>query len=114
MLRFDVSLYQVILGDSGPDMTMQLTFDDAPLVLNASTDTVTMRYLTPGGNTLEVALEITNATLGNVKRSIQTGDFPDVGPYQGQVTVARTGDTTFPRTFPNTGAKMIWWVHEKI
>lgn len=106
--------FNYILNDLGPDLVMELTSDGNTFVLNAGTDTAVLRYKTPDGDTLEVPLEITNAATGEVTRSWEIDDMPSVGAYQGQVEITRTGDATFPRTFPNDGTKIIWWVNPEI
>lgn len=106
--------YDIVLNDTGPQMVINITADGSAFVLNAGTDTAVLRYITPAGDTEEVSLTISNAAIGELTRAWQSGDLPVVGAYKGQVQVTRSGDTTFPRTFPNNGSRLIWWVHVEI
>jgi len=103
--------YEIVLGSLGPKLPLTLTANDAALALNSGTDTVTLRYEDPDGDIHEVTMTITSAAAGEVEYAWVEGDLPVAGVYKGQVTVARTGDTTFPRKFPSDGQKVIWWVH---
>jgi hypothetical protein len=106
--------FNYTLNDLGPDLVLELTSDDDSFVLNASTDTAVLRYKTPEGDTLEVSLVISSAATGEVTRRWEDGDLPVAGAYVGQVEISRGTDATFPRTFPNDGTKIIWWVNPKI
>lgn len=115
--------YSLVLGDSGPSMPVYLSATGgasldaayaAPFVLNAGTDTATLHYVDPAGVTHVVALAITNAAQGTCQYSWQSGDLPAVGVYRGQAKVARSGDSTFPRTFPDDGSNLIWNVYAQV
>jgi hypothetical protein len=107
--------YEIVLGSLGPTFPLTLTADSGEFALDAVNDTVVLRYLDPDGDTHEVTMTITAAASGEVEYTWVAGDLPVVGAYKGQVTVTRANDLlTFPRTFPSTGAKVIWWVHSAI
>lgn len=105
--------FNIILGDLKP-MTGQLTASGAAFPLVELTDTLVMTYTTPEGTTKTKALTITDAALGKWTANWVDGDLPEVGHYVGQITVTRSGDASFPRSFPDDGSMILWWVYRKI
>ncbi len=116
------SLFETIYGDLGPPMQIALTSEQGvivldpdqgdlelgdPFVLNAGTDTVSLNYVDTSGVTRTIGLAIMNAPLGVVQRTWQAGDLPVLGRYTGQVVVSRSGDGTFPRTFPRDAGRVV-------
>jgi hypothetical protein len=106
--------YDIVLGDLGPEMPITLQDDGGAFVLNTGTDTVFLHYNDPSGANHIVALEIIDAPTGACTRTWVAGDLPVIGAYIGQVKVLRSGDPTFPRSFPNAGDKIIWWCNVSI
>lgn len=105
--------YEIVFGSLGPVFPLTLTVNDDAFTLEVS-DTVTLRYVDPDGETHTVTMTITSASEGEIEYTWVDGDLPAVGVYKGQVTVARAGDDSFPRIFPSNGQKLLWWVHEAI
>jgi hypothetical protein len=106
--------YEIVLGSLGPVFPLTLTENDGTFTLDALNDTVLLRYTDPDDTVHEVTMTITTASAGEVEYTWVAGDLPTVGAYKGQVTVTRTGDATFPRTFPSDGSNIIWTVYKKI
>lgn len=107
-----MSNYGIVLGDLGPTMPVQLLDNGAPFVLVADTDVVTLNYLGPDKILRSKVLAIAVPSTGSCVAAWEAGDLPVFGPYQGLATVTRVGDSTFPRTFPNGGTKIIWWAYQ--
>lgn len=104
--------HNTVLGDLKP-LSGTLTSGGAAFALEL-TDTVTLKYIIPSGTVKTKALTIANAPAGEWQADWVAGDLPEVGYYLGQIEVARAGDDTFPRTFPDDGTTIIWWVNPKI
>lgn len=107
-----MSNYGIVLGDLGPTMPVQLLDNGVPFVLVADTDVVTLNYLGPDKILRSKVLTIAVPSTGSCIAAWEAGDLPVLGPYQGLATVMRAGDSTFPRTFPNSGIKIIWWAYQ--
>lgn len=105
--------YELVLGSLGPVFPLTLTANDAAFALEED-DTVLLRYIDPDGDTHEVEMEITSAADGEIEYTWTEGDLPSAGVYKGQVTVTRALDETFPRIFPSSGQRLLWWVHTAI
>ena len=106
--------YNILLGDLGPSMPVALTDDGAPFPLDAVNDTAVLRYQDPAGATHQVTLTITDAPNGALMRAWVNGDLPVVGWYHGIVKVTRSGDPTFPRSFPNDESRIRWYIGSTI
>jgi|SRR6185312_12272865 len=108
--------YSVVLGDMGPSMPIQLIAGGVPFVINTLTDVITLNYDVPcsGGVVLSKVLTVTDAATGQCAAVWAAGDLPNVGTYRGLVRVTRSGDPTFPRTFPNDGNKILWYIYQTI
>ncbi len=108
--------YSVVLGDLGPIMTLNISADG--FTLDEATDTVVLRYEDPDGTIREVDVDIEDDVSGDCSVTWVDGDLPAVGPYVGLVVVTRVvasvPDPTFPRSFPNDGTKVVWWVNGTI
>lgn len=103
--------FETVLGDLKP---MGYTIAMAGVLPLLVTDVVTLRYTTPDGVTKEKAVTVVDVGTGEVQADWIAGDLPSVGPYIGLTTVTRVGDASFPRTYPDDGSKIIWWVHRAI
>lgn len=102
-------LYSIVLGDLGPEMALTLKDDDQTVILDLVNDVVTMTYVGPDAVTRTVTLTITSSR-GGLSRAWTASDLPVVGTYRGQIKVSRSGDATFPRTYPHDGGKVVWKV----
>ncbi len=102
--------YSAVLGDIGPVFPVALTDNGAVFALDVDTDIVMMNYLDPSGALHVVVLTIEDPANGKVQRTWVAGDLPVLGAYFGQIKVFRMSDNTFPRTFPNDGSQLIWWI----
>lgn len=105
--------YELVLGSLGPVFPLTLTANDAAFALEV-TDTVVLRYTDPDGDTHVVNMTITSAAAGEIEYTWVAGDLPSAGVYKGQVTVTRAADLSFPRIFPSSGQRLLWWVHSAI
>ena len=103
-----MSTYTIVQGDLGPVFPVTLMEGSTPLVL-LDTDIVYMNYTDPMNVFHSVNMDIMDLATGLVQRTLISGDLPTPGPYVGLVTVVRVGDTTFPRTFPSDGSKILIW-----
>jgi Pectate lyase superfamily protein len=106
--------YVVVFGDAGPPLQATLMVSTngitagSPFVLNAGTDTVTFNYLGPDKVTRTVAAAIMNAAAGIVECAWTSGDLPALGTYEGQFVVQRSGDNTFPQSWPSYSGGLSW------
>ena len=92
------------LGDRGP----VLTIDVVGLALDVERDTAELVYVAPDGSGHSVQATITSPT--SVEYQWLDGDLPVIGVYQALLHVVRSDDSTYPRTFPNSGARLLWEV----
>lgn len=102
--------YSVVIGDLGPEMPITLVDGGGPFVLDVDKHTVRLAYRDPDGDSHVVDMDIEDPTNGVVQRTWLPGDLPAVGLYRGLVQVTRDSDNTYPRTFPNDGTSVLWWV----
>lgn len=103
--------YSIVLGDLGPVFPAVLSDDSGPFVLDATHDTVTLDYTDPAGTTHSVAMTIEVPSAGSIQRTWIAGDLPVPGLYRGMFKITRNdADVTYPRSFPNDGTNVIWWV----
>lgn len=105
----------IVLGDAAPVFTQLI-----PIVLNPSTDTAVLEYeIVPtscdcNDTTSTVLLKTLEVLVDRVQGIWQVGELPLPGSYQGLVRITRTGDPTFPRTFPGDGTFFTWTVFPRL
>lgn len=102
--------WSCIQGDTLETMPLQLIRNDVAYPLEEG-DTIVLHYIDPDGDTFEKTLTVVDEETGQLEAVWEDGKTDIVGAYRGQVKVTRLGETL---TFPDDGAKIIWWVHKAI
>jgi hypothetical protein len=59
-------------------------------------------------------MNIDDGPTGAVSRTWIGGDLPSAGLYIGMIKLTYVGDGTYPRSFPNDGTKLTWYVYDTI
>lgn len=102
--------WNCVQGDTLETMPLQITRDDEAYALEEG-DTIVLRYTDPDGDTFDKTLDIVDAPTGQLEAVWVDGETDVTGGYIGQIKLTRLGDVV---TFPDDGAKIIWWVNPAI
>lgn len=98
-------------GNLFKPLELSLTLNGAPFVILGD-DTLSMVWLTPESKTrITVTPTVVNLLLGQVRYDFTAGQTDEVGSYEGQITITRSGK---PISFPDDGSYFRWNVNRTL